>query len=110
MKKYYGVFKFTAKSYEHKEHFLWCIHQLFVKKDICYSLEAMNKKQLANSKDDFGLKLFLQSWKDKYKSERRLSLSHTYSTKYVIHECDENGIWVAFKKEINDAKKMYGEC
>ena len=107
MTKYYGVFKFTAKSWQHKEDLLWRIYNTFIKNTKPFQLVAMNKTQLANSRDDSGLKLYLQSWKDKYREERKTSLCHTYSTKYLIHECDENGIWKPTKKELKEAEEMW---
>lgn len=107
--KYYGVFHFTAKVGSHKEHILSDIYFKFIKGENQHELEALNKTRLATSRSDENLKMFLTSWRDKYKQERALSLSHIYSTKYLIHECDENGIWKPTKMELEEAKYLYKE-
>lgn len=107
--KYYGVFHFTARggTWGHKNALLSRIYYEFIKKDDhCSDFDAMNKSQLANSRQDENLKAFLNSWKEWYKYDRQTSRCQMFSTKYMIHECDENGYWIPTKKELEEAEKF----
>lgn len=105
--KYYGVYRFTAKAWAHKEHLLSMIYYEFIKNDQNSSdFVAMNKTQLANSRKDENLKAFLQSWRGWYKYDRQTARCHIFSTKFMIHECDKDGVWIPTKKELEDAKNF----
>ena len=103
--KYYGIFRFTARAWQHKEHLLAMIYYEFIKKDGHNSdFIALNKTKLANSRKDEHLKGILSSWKNWYKEDRKTARCQTFSTKFIIHECNENGFWIPTKKELNQAK------
>ena len=105
--KYYGVFRFTARAWQHKENLLGQIYYEFIKRDGHNSdFIAMNQTKLANSRSDKNLKEYLQSWKEWYKVDRQTARCQTFSTKFMIHECDKNGIWIPTKKELEDARKL----
>lgn len=101
----YGIFRICAKYKKHKEEFLYGIFLRFclASEEHIHSLIAHNAKNLAADKNDLGLKSFLYACRDYQKQQSRLSLSHTFTTKYIIHKCDENGLVIPSKKELEDA-------
>ena len=107
--KYYGVFHFTAQSWAHKEHLLGLIYYGLIKNDDSrnHELIAMNKNNLAKSRSDERLKQFAANWRNWYNEDRKRSLCHMFSSRYVIHQCDENGLYIPSKKEIADAIALY---
>lgn len=102
--KYYGIFRFTARTWQHKEHLLASIYYNFIKGEKNEDFKALNKDQLARSRYDENLKGILTSWREWYKYDRQTSRCQTFSTKFMIHECDEHGVWIPTKKELKDAE------
>ena len=110
--KYFGLFSFCAREGYHKSFILRLIYDNFVKHNeslINHDLIAINKTQLANSRSDERLKQFAASWRNWYHEDRKRSLCHMFSTKYIIHRCDENGLYIPSKKEITEAIELYSK-
>ena len=110
--KYYGLFSFCARGGDHKNFILRLIYDNFVKPNdthINLDLIAMNKTQLAHSRSDERLKQFAAGWRNWYHEDRKRSLCHMFSTKYIIHRCDENGLYIPSKKEIAEAIELYSK-
>ena len=105
----YGIFKLTAKYSEHKAELLYRIFREFLIQtpDNAYCMKALGSSSgLAESKNDMILKSSLFAWKERQKYEDALSRSHVYSTKYFIHQCDENGKFLPSKRELKQALEV----
>lgn len=102
----YGIFKLTSRYSEHKQELLYRIFREFLIQtpDRASCMMALGSGSgLAESKDDLTLKSSLHAWKEYQKQQSTLSRSHFYSTKYFIHQCDENGKFLPSKRELKQA-------
>ena len=103
--KYYGVFRFVAKKDEHKNEMLW---KIICQEKHNQPIKSMNSvRQLATSRNDEALQSFISAWRTQARIDAKTSRCTIFKTKYIIHECDENGIFVPSKKELKEAHELY---
>jgi len=101
--KHFGVFRVTATYKAHHEALLY---QIWLNEHK-HEFKSMNSvRNLTTSRDDQFLKDYIQSWKMADKESRKTSRCTLYSNKYIIHECDENGVYLPSKKELKECMEM----
>lgn len=101
----YGIFRSSARFNKNKEEFLYGIFLRFclTSEEHIHSLIAENKHSLVTDKNDLSLKSLLFDYRNRQRQQNSLSRSHYYSTKFFIHKCDENGLILPSKKELQNA-------
>lgn len=105
--KFWGLYKFTVKSRQIlKKEIGREIYNYFCKKDSdpfdAFFLTAYQKTMTSDLKDET-FKTICQNWRTLQKKDEALSRSHRFTTIFVVHKCDANGLWIPTKKEIENA-------
>ena len=105
--KFWGLYKFTVEGRRTlKREIGREIYNYFCKKDAqpidAFFLTAYNKLMTSNPKDPQFRNVYY-AWKQAQKRDEALSRSHRFTTIFVVHRCDANGLWIPTKEEIANA-------
>ncbi len=107
--KFWGLYKFTVKGRRAlKKEIGREIYRYFCKKDPdpidAFFLTAYEKIMTSDLKDE-SFKTVCRSWRMLQKRDEALSRSHRFTTIFVVHKCDANGLWIPTKDELANAVK-----
>lgn len=108
-KRFWGLYKFTVEGRRTlKKEIGREIYRYFCKKDSesidAFFLTALDKIMTSDLKDET-FKNVCRSWRLWQKKDEALSRSHRFTTIFVVHKCDANGLWIPTKEELANAVK-----